>query len=297
MIKSVTKTNKTTNKSIGLSIFYVSLTCMFFSILDSSAKYLSAFMPFFLIIWFRFFSQGVVTLFIGFSLPKSYWRSKAIKLQLLRGLAMTLTTVSNFIALQYLPLTTTAAIFFCSPLILCFLSPFMLNEKVGIRRWTAVVIGIIGVLIIIRPGAESFHWSLLVSLSSAAFFSFYTIFTRKVTLIDSMWTNFLYMPWVAIIILTPFVISEFKYIPEDNFLLFMLLFLGIVGGLGHFLLINALKLSEASFIAPFQYQQILYMTFIGWLIFNNLPDLQVLIGSLIVVISGLYVWHRERVNS
>lgn len=288
---------KLINKNVGLSIILVSLTCILFSILDSSAKYISAYTPVILIVWFRFITQGAVTIIISLYLPKSNWKSKSFKIQIYRGIAMTLTTVFNFIAIQYLPLTTTAAIFFCSPLISCILSPFLINEKVGLRRWTAVIIGLVGVLIIINPGVGIFHWSLLIAFSSAISFSFYTLFTRKIAVLDSVWTNFLYMPWVAIIVLTPFVFSEWHLIPQDNFVLAILLSLGLIGGAGHLFLINALKYSEASFLAPFQYQQIIYMTFFGWLIFNNLPNFQVLIGVFIVILSGLYVWHRERINS
>ena len=201
-------------------------------------------------------------------------------------------TILNFFAVRYLPLTLTSTILFSAPLMACMLSQPMLAEKVGLFRWTAVLFGFAGVIIAIRPFDESFHWAALLSLGGAFCFALYALLTRKYAGRVSIDVMQFYSGAVGTICLLPFAILSWQN-PVSATDWVIMVSLGIFGWAGHQLLTQAHRFAATSILMPFGYSFILFLTIWSYLIFDHLPDRWTLIGGPIVVLSGLFIWFRE----
>jgi drug/metabolite transporter (DMT)-like permease len=179
------------------------------------------------------------------------------------------------------------------PLILCALSVPFLGEHVGWRRWTAIVIGFIGILIIVHPGTSAFHPAALLGVCAAFCSALYFMFTRKLAGVDSTATQQFYGNVIATLILTPFALAHWVW-PTRPIDWAVFVFIGVVGYAGHQFSTIAHRFAPASTLAPFAYLQIIFMALSSWLIFRQLPDIWLYIGAPIVIGSGLYIWLRER---
>lgn len=289
---------KEDRRLLGILMVIISLIC--FTGIDSAAKWLMIEgMDVSQAVFLRY---GVhLVLLLAFLLPllgKDLFATKRLGQELSRGFMLFISTVLNFVAVSYLPLTVTSAIFFSLPLVLCALSVPFLGEHVGYRRWLAVLVGFVGVLIIVHPGAESFHWATMLSLGSVMAVAFYNIFNRKLAGVDSVYTQQFYAAAVATLCVTPFAmgsLSEGNWILPASFWSWVAFFaMGVFGGIGHLLLTTAHRFAGASTLAPFVYVQIIFMALSSWLIFAQPPDIWIWVGAPIVLASGLYIWERER---
>jgi drug/metabolite transporter (DMT)-like permease len=212
-------------------------------------------------------------------------------LQAFRGVLLMVSTILNFTAMMYLQLAQTSAIFFTIPLWVCALSGPFLGEHVGWRRWAAVAAGFLGVLVIMRPGTDSFHWAMLLSIASSFCGAVYNIVTRKVGGRDRTETSLFYVSFVgALAAAAP--LPMFWQMPVGVQWL-LLVFMGVAGAVGHLMLIQAHRLAPASALAPFLYTQIVWMIAAGFIFFGDVPDIWTLAGAAIVVMSGLVVFASE----
>jgi len=238
----------------------------------------------------------IVVIFLPI-LGKNLLRTKRLGLEILRALMLLISTAFNFAAVQYLSLSVTSAIFFLLPIILCALSVPFLGEKVGWRRWLAIMIGFVGVVIIIRPGSETFQLATLFSLGAVGALAFYSILSRKLAGVDSIYTQQFYVAIIATLFVFPFAFGPFaaqQWVMPTSSISWMALFaMGVFGAVGHLLLTEAHRYAPASTLAPFVYGQIIPMTLSSWFIFGQLPDIWLWIGAPIVLGSGLYIWARE----
>ncbi len=217
-------------------------------------------------------------------------------LNLFRGLLLTASTFSNFYAVSKLPLALTVSINFGAPLISCALAPFILGEHVGPRRWAAVCVGFIGMLIVIRPGADSFHPAMFASLFNALMMSLYQLYTRKAGFTVHPEAGLLWVFAVGTLVAGVAVTGEGFSGPPPNWLWAVALLMGVSGLGAHVVMARGLQLAPASLLAPFAYTQLLWMTLSGILLFGDWPDHVSLIGAAVIIASGIYVWHRERVT-
>ena len=210
----------------------------------------------------------------------------------MRGVLLLASTGFNFVAIQELQLAQTSSIMFSNPLWVCALSPLLLGEHVGLRRWIAVIVGFIGVLIIVRPGTAGFHPAMIYSIFSTLCVALYSITSRKVGGQDHAITSLFYATLIGAIGSAPFAGIDWVTpgVPE----LALLALTGLSGAVGHYLLIQAHRLAPAPVLAPFVYTQIIWMTLAGYIIFGDVPDLWTLVGGAVVIGSGLYVFYRER---
>ncbi len=238
---------------------------------------------------------GHLVLVVALALPRGERFVRAVNpgAVLVRGAFLLFSTILNFIALGYLPLTMTAAIFFSSPLWICLLSIPLLGEEVGPRRWAAMIVGFLGVLVVTRPWAGQVHWAVLLSVGAALCGAFYSILTRRLAGRDSTATQQFYAALLAAVGMAPLALPGWTW-PSGGAGWFAILAIGAFGWAGHQILIVAHRYAPASTLAPISYVQILYMTASSWLIFAQPPDAWVLAGAAIVAASGLYIWLRER---
>lgn len=278
-----------------LGIGFALIGYLMFTVIDSCAKWLSGNgMPTTEVVFVRY--AGQLLLVSALFLPTrgtELLRTRSWKLEVARGLCLLGSTVFNFFAITYLPLTVTASIAFTTPLILCALSIPLLGEQVGWRRWLAIIVGFAGVLVIIRPGTSAFHPAMLLSLSGAVFTALYFLLTRKLAGVDSTTTQQFYAAFVATLCIAPFAFGGWVW-PLDPAGWFAFATIGAAALVGHQFLTTAHRYAPASVLAPFGYFQIIFMTASSWLIFNQPPDVWIFVGAPIVIASGLYIWLRER---
>jgi drug/metabolite transporter (DMT)-like permease len=264
-----------------------------FSMLDATAKYLTATLGLGLLVFGRYaFSLVFIALWVWQQGGTALLATRNGWLQMVRGLLLVISTSSNFVALGYLQLAQTSSISFSNPLWVCALSPLLLGERVGPRRWFAVVIGFIGVLVIIRPGTADFHWAMLMSLVVALSTALYQIATRKVGANDRAITSLFYASLVGSVAVAP--AAPVGWVTPDLGQWGLLALMGFFATAGHHMLIQAHRLAPAPVLAPFIYTQIVWMTVIGFVMFGDVPDAMTIAGGALVVASGLYVLYRER---
>jgi drug/metabolite transporter (DMT)-like permease len=280
------------NRLIGIGLMSVTFLC--FALLDCGAKWLVKTLPVLQVVWLRFlfhamFSTALLAPQLRAGLPPI----RRPKLQFLRAMFMPIMTGMNFWALQYLQLAETGAIQFSVPIIIALFAAPMLGERMDRARWIAISVGFIGVLIIVRPGTQGFHPALLLAIANAVLYALFNLVTRQIAAHDSPETTQFYSSIGATLAITPFALASLDASPSA-FQWMVLASIGLAGGLGHYLLVVAHRYAPASVLAPFLYQQIIWMVLLGYLVFGDLPDLPVIIGCGIVIASGAYLLYRER---
>ena len=277
----------------GIGFILIGYFC--FAVIDSCAKWLSlSGLPTTEVVFVRYAGQLLVVSAIF--LPtrgKALLLTRSPWLEILRGLFLLGSTACNFVALTFLPLTVTSSINFTTPLVLCALSIPLLGEHVGWRRWLAILVGFVGVLIIVRPGTAAFHPAVLLSLANVVFFALYMILNRKLAGVDSVTTQQFYGGLVATICVAGFALGGWVW-PSDLIGWACFGLIGVAALIGHQFITTAHRFAPASALAPFGYVQIIYMTASSWLIFSQPPSVWIYLGAPIVIGSGLYIWLRER---
>ena len=280
------------NRLTGIAL--VSFTYVVFTLLDGSAKWLVGSVPVIVVVWLRFVSHAVLASVLLLPLRgKKLVATNHLRWHIVRGAMFCAMTGINFWALQYLQLAVTSSIFFIVPILIALMAAPMLGEKLDAGRWIAVLAGFAGMLVIVRPGSAEFHPAMLLSLVNAALYALFNLTTRHLAAYDSPET-IQYLPaLVASLLLAPFALAAWQS-PGSWLEWSVLCLLGVLGGLGHYLLALAHRYAPATVIAPFLYQQVIYMALFGYVVFGDVPGTGVWVGTAIVIASGLYLFARER---
>lgn len=269
--------------------------CLLFSFLDASGKYLvlhGMAAPF--VAWVRFTIHLVLVaiLFRAWTSPAVVLKTGNLPGQMLRGLFMLGSTVFNFAALETLQLAETIAIAFFAPMLTVALAGPLLGEWAGWRRWMAIVVGFVGVLIVTRPGVGEFKIGYVFSFGFVACHSLYIIMTRRMGASESSQSLIFYSALMPALFMLP-AVPIYGSMPQDALQWGLLLVTGVCGALGHWLLIKAYKQATTAALAPYSYSQIVWMVGLGWIAFGDLPDLWTVVGASVIIASGLYILHRE----
>tara|TARA_Y100001970_G_C13985600_1_gene725544 strand:- start:54 stop:905 length:852 start_codon:yes stop_codon:yes gene_type:complete len=260
--------------------------------MDAIAKFLSSELSFFQITWARYFFTVFFTLIFMFLFfkDKLKWTENP-KLQFYRGLTLFLANICFFYSISIISMAKALTLAFVAPLITTTLSPIFLNEKVGIKRWSAVISGFIGILIVIRPGIIEFNLASIAAVGTGFFYGIYLIITRKLHSTDSPLLTLLLTGVVGAII-GSFVVPVVWINPTLTQWSWLAL-MGIFACLGHLLLIYSLRYADASKLAPFGYFEIIPNIILGYYLFNDLLDLWSFIGLIVIISSGLFIIRRE----
>jgi drug/metabolite transporter (DMT)-like permease len=262
---------------------------------DVTAKYLSATLPSIEIAWIRFLVFALImTPAMLPGSPLFALQTTRPGLQLLRGAALLGSSLFFISGLRFLPIAEASATGFVSPLFVTALSIIFLGEKVGLRRWIATVIGLLGVIIILRPGSGAFHPAAFFPLVSALAWAGTLIMTRMMSGSERAITIMTYSSIAGVGILTALV--PFVWVaPSWHDILFGI-FIGVASTAGQWIVVLAFRYADASVLAPFSYTQLLWVSILGFLIFGEVPDVWTVTGAAFIVASGLYTAHRERVR-
>lgn len=276
------------------AILLLFATGVLFACLDTSAKYLVlSGMSAQFVAWMRFAEHVVLALILlrGWQNP-AVFRVKSLPRQLLRGAFLFGSTFFNFQALRSLQLAEAMSIMFFSPMVITAVAGPMLGEWAGWRRWVAILVGLVGVLVITRPGFVSFGLGHVYALCAMTSYCFYVLMTRQMGATETAESLIFYSALAPVVLMSPVVPYTASW-PQDAFHWAILLSLGFYGGIGHWFVIKAYRLASTTALAPYPYLQMVWMILFGYLAFDQLPDSWTLVGAAIIVASGLYIVHRE----
>jgi drug/metabolite transporter (DMT)-like permease len=276
--------------AIGFVVSAMALFCM----LDTTAKYLSAYENPLQVAWLRYVFHAILTAVVlnPWTMP-GVWRTKKPGLQMVRSVLLAATTVFNFSAISMIQLDQAITISFVTPLIIAALAGPLLGEWIDAKRLVVILIGFGGVLLVMRPGFGTFELAYLLALGNAICAAFYNMATRFVSAYDSARTSIAITSLFGALALAP--VMPFVWIwPESVWIWGLNIATGLLGAVGHFLFILAHARAPAPVLAPFIYIELLFMILSGWLVFSNVPDVWTLAGAAVVIATGAYLLTRER---
>jgi drug/metabolite transporter (DMT)-like permease len=282
------------NPLYGIGFMILMTVC--FASLDASAKYLSGELPLLMVLWGRYtFHFVFVMLFFVKGAPREIITTRRLKLQLLRSFLIFGAGVTFWGALTFMPLADCVVIAFASPLFVTVLSVPFLGERVGRHRWAAVIVGLVGVVLAARPGAGVFHWASFLPVVAALCYSIVQITTRILSRSDSTLTTLFYTSFGGLVLSVIAVL--FVWVTPSPGQWLLLVWLGLLGALGHYLMIKAFEWAPASLLAPFDYTTLIWATLLGFILFQDLPDIWTVMGAVIIISSGIYLVRRESGNA
>ena len=281
-------------EKINLGILLILIAYLFFSLTDSTTKWLVLLgYPALQLAFIRYCFQLVIssteTLFRGVDkneIKDHFW------LLMLRGAMLASVTACVFYSLKYLTLSMFSAIFFTVPIFVSLISGPILGERVGPWRWLAIIMGFIGVFIIVSPSNNNFHWTSILILYAALAMAVYSIITRKLAASVRPHILQLFTGAFGAVVFLPFAVWLWQPITLKSFML--MTWVGFASWAGHELLTRAHKHAEASVLMPYSYSFIIYMTILGFIFYDELPTRFTILGTIVIIISGLIIWYRER---
>ena len=275
------------------AILLILLGMVIVPFMDATAKGLSDDYHLVQIVWARYFFHFVLIA----PLVLLRFGTKALTpprmlAQVIRGGLLLASTALFFAAIARMPLADALALVFIAPLIVTALSPWILGEQVGLRRYSAVGVGFIGVLIIVRPGMGVFDLGALLAMAGGTTFAFYLLSTRRLSGTAPALVTLAFTALLGAVVMT-LLLPFFWRTPEAGDLLLMLS-MGLIAAIGHLCVIRAYEWAEASMLAPFSYSEIITMTLVGYIFFGDFPDFWTWVGIVVVCGSGIYISLRER---
>ena len=268
---------------------------MLLPFMDGMAKHLSTEIHFIQVVWGRYFFMAILSLLLTYFFFNHNLRwPKNLQIQLSRSLFLFLSTVFFFFSISKISLAEALTLSFVSPIIVTILSIFLLNEKVGVRRWIAVFLGFAGVIIVIRPGFNEINIATVAALGTGICYAFYIVSTRKLSSIDSPLLTLLFTGLSGVILISLVVPFFWTWMNFSQWLI--LISLASIGTVAHLLIILSLNFAEASKLAPLGYFEIITNVLIGYYFFNDFPNKWIWLGLLLIISSGIYISIRESIK-
>lgn len=275
-----------------LGVLFMCLASSFFPAMNGLAKLMSQGYSSEQVVWARTLSHLIFVLILF--MPKAglgILRTRRPGVQFLRSCMLISSTFLFFSAIKFVPIAQAASISFTAPLIVVLLAGPMLGERVTLPRLLAVIIGFVGVLVVIRPGAAVFQWASLLIVGSAACYAVYQVLTRRVAGFDAPETSVVYSALLGSVLMSAIVPFSWRT-PDAWSDVLLLASLGVLGGLGHYCVARAMTYAAANFVAPFQYWQMVGSVIVGYLLFGEMPDAFTWVGAALIIAAGLYVGLR-----
>jgi drug/metabolite transporter (DMT)-like permease len=274
----------TSHAPTGIALLVAAVAC--FAVLDTTTKFISTSVPVLMALWFRYAFQAIATTVAV--LPSRGWsllRTAHPKYQLLRGLLLLGTSVFAFFSLKYMPVGEFTAIVMITPLVITLLASLSLGEKVSWLRWVLVVGGFTGTLIIIRPSRDDFNLTMLLPLGLVVCNAWFQILTSRLARTEDPFTMHFYTGWVGT--LAASLALPFVWEWLDSWTLWAGLgLMGLMGTVGHFMMILAYGRAPVSTLTPFLYAQIGFAMLGGWIVFSHVPDQLSMVGMVMIAVCG-----------
>jgi drug/metabolite transporter (DMT)-like permease len=275
-----------------LSVLLMIGAMFVFTLMDAVAKVLTQEIGVWPTLWTRYLGQAVLVFLIVLPRFGKIVKTSFPLLQLARSVFLMCATMCFFWGISNIGLAEATAIMDISPVLITLGAVLFLGERIGIRRVIGIIGALIGALIVIRPGSDVFSVYALFPLGAAICYSGYNIITRFVGAREDPWTSLFYTALFGAIVFSTIV--PFHWQSLSVFTIILMAALSVMATSAQWLLIKALSLGEASLLAPIGYVALIFATLWGFLLFGDLPDQWTVIGALVIVASGVYVWSRER---
>ena len=276
---------------IGLAI----LATLLFACLNSMTKHVSAIYPVIMILWFRYLLFSCYGISAGLQAEgRRIFHSNAPILQIIRALLLVGEVGVYIVAFRHLPLAEISAISAVGPIVTMVMSAVILRETVSTKQWVAAIFGFIGVVVIVKPGFASFDPLFLIPMFGTLVWGLYQVLTRLANRRDSSQTTTFFTGFVGFVVIC--FIVPFYWQPVDLIWSTKLLILAFFGVAGHTVLIKALNIAPASLLQPFSYFGMVWAVLFGWSFFNEIPQATTILGAIIVVTSGIYIFKSEKPN-
>ena len=275
-----------------LGTLLLALTYLFFSVMELTAKELGQSFNPFQIVFARYLSQLIILILLFNKRSILHLKSQYPLLQILRGTLLLVTTFFMFAGLANLPFAENIAIYMIGPVITTILAFFILKEKISFLQIIVVIVGLIGAIIIADPNSQSFNLAIIFPFLAALCFAFFTISTKFLNSSDTNQTTLLFTAITGTFLSAPFIIIFWKW-PSWNETILMFC-LGLLATIGHFFFIEALKVINASFAAPFVYLTVMLAAFWGYIIYNEVPNQNTIIGAFLIIIAGLIITQLKK---
>lgn len=272
-------------------ILLMVMSIFLLSVMDALAKGLAQRFDIFQVVWARYTSQTLVAVLILLPRLNTVIRTRHVGMQLIRSSFLFGATVCFFFGIVRVGLAEASAIMEINPMLITIGAFVLLGEPFGMRRAVGVIVGLLGALIIIRPGSDVFTIAALFPVVAAFLNAGYSLSTRFLGREESIWTSFVYSAVIGTLVAS-LIVPWFWTRPEP-FDWFLMMLIGVFGGAGHLCLIRAFSVAEAGAIAPISYAGIVFATFWGFLWFDEYPDFWAYVGMVVIVSAGIYVWYRE----
>ena len=272
------------NALAGIGLLVLAVAC--FAVLDTTTKVVSVSVPVVMALWFRYAFQAMATTLTMLPVRgRAMLRTAHPKFQCLRGVLLLTSSALTFFSLKYMPVGEFTAVVMITPLVITLLAALTLGERVSALRWALVAGGFAGTLVIIRPGGDAFDWVLLLPLGLVASNAWFQILTGRLVKTEDPVTMQFYTGWVGTLIASaalPFFWTEL----DSTALWAGLVFMGVMGSVGHFMMILAYARAPASTLTPFLYAQIGFAMLGGWLVFSHVPDQWSMLGMVMIAVCG-----------
>ncbi|MEM6388058.1 MAG: DMT family transporter [Pseudomonadota bacterium] len=287
-------TGQRQNRS-GKGLLLMALGMFLFSAVDTTAKFLTDTLHPFQIVWVRQLGLLAGALILIGVHGLRVFKTTHPRLQVFRGAVASCSAALFIFGVTYVPLADAVAISFVAPFMVTLMGALLLREPVGIRRWTAVALGFVGALIVIRPGLGVVHPAAGFILLAAFFFAIRQVVSRAIADTDKTATTIVYTAIVSITLLSVPAFAVWTRPTGQEWVLLGLV--AVVAAVAEICVIKALELAMAVIVAPMQYTLILWGTFYGFVVFGQFPDVWTWVGAAVIVVTGLYTLRREYVVS
>jgi len=271
----------------GGGILLIMLACLAFAVLDTCTKFAVKLVPVLMLLWFRYAFQAVLTLALRFPVQKlSLLATPNPRFQALRGVLLLITSACSFFGLRYLPIGEFTAMTMLSPLVATAMAAWVLKNQVSQRRWLLMVAGLVGVLLVIRPGGQVFSWALLFPLLMVTSYAWFQVLTSRLSGEENPYTTHFYTGLVGALVMSPIMLVSWNTAALLTHWPWFVV-VGFLGTFGHLMLIWAYKRASAPVLTPYIYVQIAFATLAGWLVFEHVPDALAWLGIGIIAASGV----------
>lgn len=271
----------------GVGILLIVLTALSFAGLDTATKHAGKLAPVMMLLWFRYLFQAVVTFAVRFPTQgTNLLQTSNPRFQMLRGFLLLTTSACSFFGLQHLPVGEFTAMVMLSPLVATALAAWVLKNNVSPGRWVLTASGLLGVVLVIRPGGQVFGWALLFPALLVASYAWFQVLTSRLSGEENPYTTHFYTGLVGAVIMTPIVLFSWESSALLNYWPWFVL-IGFLGTFGHLMLIRAYMRAPAPVLSPYLYTQIAFATLSGWLFFDHVPDVLAWLGIAVIAVSGV----------
>lgn len=271
----------------GGGILLIVLAALAFAVLDTATRHATQLAPVLMLLWFRYAFQAVSTLALRLPVQKGrLFATPNPKFQVLRGVLLLITSFCSFFGLQHLPVGEFTAIVMLSPMVATALAAWVLKNHVAPLRWVLMLIGLLGVLLVVRPGGQVFGWAVLFPVVLVGTYAWFQVLTSRLSGDENPYTTQFYTGLVGTLVMCPIVLIQWKTQALLDYWPWFLL-MGFLGTFGHLMLIRAYNRASAVVLTPYLYTQIAFATLAGWLAFRHVPDAFAWAGIAVIAASGV----------